>query len=172
METIQSYQIQLEELGSVGEIAKTITISGGGTKSHVVSQLKPATEYSVFIVPFSSTSLLRPSSLKFFKTKEDGKILDFIKTFQSIFKYLDISVPDQAPTNVQMRLVNSTTAMVSWVAPVLAALHGDMTGYKVEILANNTMVTNFTLEPRSRSLMLNNITTDVIYSVRLAAFNR
>ena len=52
METIQSYQIQLEELGSaVGEIVKTITISGGGTKSHVLTQLKPATEYSVFIPP-------------------------------------------------------------------------------------------------------------------------
>ena len=51
-------------------------------------------------------------------------------------------------------------------------LHGDLTGFKVEIFTNNTLVTNFTLEPSAQSLILNNITTDVIYSVRLAAFNR
>ena len=81
-------------------------------------------------------------------------------------------MPDVAPTNVKLKLHNASTAMVSWSAPALAALHGDLTGYKVEIFTNNSLVTNFTLEPTARSLMLNNITSDVIYSVRLAAFNR
>ena len=51
-------------------------------------------------------------------------------------------------------------------------LYEEMTGYKVEIFTNNSLVANFTLEPSASSLMLNNITTDVTYSVRLAVFNR
>ena len=62
--------------------------------------------------------------------------------------------------------------MVSWTRPTLEELQGDMTGFKVEIFTNNSLVANFTLEPAASSLMLNNITTDVIYSVRLAMFNR
>ena len=55
-----------------------------------------------------------------------------------------------------------------WTRPRLEYI----TGFKVEIFINSSLVTNFTLEPGSVSLILNNITTDVIYSVRLAAFNR
>ena len=62
--------------------------------------------------------------------------------------------------------------MVSWTRPALGELYEDMTGYKVEIFTNNSLVANFTLEPSASSLMLNNITTDVVYSVRLAVFNR
>ena len=69
-------------------------------------------------------------------------------------------------------MVNASSALVTWVSPRVEHLHGDLTGFKVEIFTNNTLVTNFTLEPSAQSLILNNITTDVIYSVRLAAFNR
>ena len=57
---------------------------------------------------------------------------------------------------------------MTWTRPRLEYI----TGFKVEIFINSSLVTNFTLEPGSVSLILNNITTDVIYSVRLAAFNR
>ena len=81
-------------------------------------------------------------------------------------------MPDLAPSNVQLRLVNSSSAAVSWTRPAAAALHGDLTGFKVEIFTGGSLVTNFTLEPGAEFLLLNNITTDVVYSVRLAAFNR
>ena len=83
-----------------------------------------------------------------------------------------LPVPDIPPTNIRLKLTNATTALVTWTKPDLADLHGDMTGYKVEIFTNNSLVANFTLEPTASSLMLNNITTNVIYSVRLAVFNR
>ena len=81
-------------------------------------------------------------------------------------------MPDIPPTNVRLKLANATSAVVSWTRPALGELYEDMTGYKVEIFTNNSLVANFTLEPSASSLMLNNITTDVIYSVRLAVFNR
>ena len=53
---------------------KTITISEGGSRSLALTDLEPGSEYSVFLVPHSSKSvLLRPTSLRIFKTKEDGK---------------------------------------------------------------------------------------------------
>ena len=81
-------------------------------------------------------------------------------------------MPDIPPTNVRLKLANATSAVVSWTRPALGELYEDMTGYKVEIFTNNSLVANFTLEPSASSLMLNNITTDVTYSVRLAVFNR
>ena len=58
------------------ENLRTITVSGGseGSETHFVSDLEPDTEYSVFIIPHSRQALTRPSSLKIFRTKEDGKI--------------------------------------------------------------------------------------------------
>ena len=81
-------------------------------------------------------------------------------------------MPALPPTQVRLKLANATSAVVSWARPAVAELYEDMTGYKVEIFINNSLVANFTLEPSASSLMLNNITTDVIYTVRLAVFNR
>ena len=74
-ESIHSYDIHLREVGAKqpGSLA-TIAVSGGGTNSQLLSRLKPNTEYSVFIIPHSRQALSRPTSLKIFKTKEDGKI--------------------------------------------------------------------------------------------------
>ena len=82
------------------------------------------------------------------------------------------SVPDSYPANVELKLLNSTAAVVQWRKPNTLSLNGELTGYKVEIFTNKTLVTNFTLEPAATTLLLNNLTTGVIYTVRLAAFNR
>ena len=86
-----------------------------------------------------------------------------------IFSFL---APDSYPSSVELKLLNSTAAVVQWRKPNTLSLNGELTGYKVEIFTNNTLVTNFTLEPAATSLLLNNLTTGVIYTVRLAAFNR
>ena len=81
-------------------------------------------------------------------------------------------MPGSYPSNIEFKLVNSTAAVVQWRKPSTQSLNGEMTGYKVEIFTNNTLVTNFTLEPAATSLLLNNLTTGVIYTVSLAVFNR
>ena len=82
------------------------------------------------------------------------------------------SEPDSYPANIELKLLNSTAAVVQWRKPNTLSLNGELTGYKVEIFTNKTLVTNFTLEPAATTLLLNNLTTGVIYTVRLAAFNR
>ena len=109
-----------------------------------------------------------------FKQKKMVKVTILLKLYSSSSgsNLLTISVPDFAPTNLKLKLLNSSSAVVTWTKPSTDSLHGDLTGYKMEIFTNNTLVTNFTLEPSAQSLMLNNITSGVIYSVRLATFNR
>ena len=130
----------------------TLTISGGGTKAHTVTHLTPNTAYRVFLIPYSLTGLARPSNLRLFTTKED--------------------VPESSPTEVELKLLNSTAAVAYWRRPSQADLNGELTGFKIEIFSNNSLVTNFTLEPSATSLLLSNLTKSVIYTVRLAAFNR
>ena len=74
--SIQSYLIQLAKSGAPDEEdQKTVTIPGGEVRSHILTELEPGTEYSVFLLARSSKSVLsRPSSLRLFKTKEDGRI--------------------------------------------------------------------------------------------------
>ena len=50
-----------------------VTISGGVTRSHTLSDLRPATEYEVFIVPFFRRIKGMPSNLRKATTKEDGE---------------------------------------------------------------------------------------------------
>ena len=130
----------------------TLTISGGGTKAHIVTHLRPNTAYRVFLIPYSLNGLARPSNLRSFTTKED--------------------VPESSPTEVELKLLNSTAAVAYWRRPSQSNLNGELTGFKIEIFSNNSLVTNFTLEPSATSLLLSNLTKSVIYTVRLAAFNR
>ena len=58
------------------ENLRIINVPGGkdGSETHFLSNLQANKEYFVFIIPHSRDALNRPSSLKIFRTKEDGKI--------------------------------------------------------------------------------------------------
>ena len=81
-------------------------------------------------------------------------------------------MPEVSPSEVELKLLNSTAAVAYWRRPSQPDLNGELTGFKIEIFSNNSLVTNFTLEPSATSLLLSNLTKSVIYTVRLAAFNR
>ena len=50
-----------------------VTLSGGGTRSHTLSDLRPDTKYSIFLLPYYEQITGNPSNLKTVTTKEDGK---------------------------------------------------------------------------------------------------
>ena len=59
-----------------------VDISGGATRSHTLSDLRPNTRYSIFILPHSTTQegLVirgRPSNMKTVRTKEDGELQEY-----------------------------------------------------------------------------------------------
>ena len=156
-EQIRGYHIHTQEMTSSSPSQSdmdltTLTISGPGATQHTISHLKAYTKYRAFIVPYTLSGLARPSNLQTFTTREDE--------------------PDTFPGEVELKLYNSTAAVVYWRRPAQANLNGELTGYKIEIFSNDSMVTNLTLEATATSLLLSNLTTAAIYTVRLAVFNR
>lgn len=155
LDQIRGYHVHIQEVsGEPQQFPKlnTLTVSGVGTSSHTLTHLQPNTAYQAFLVPYSLAGLARPSNLQTFTTKED--------------------VPETSPSNVELKLHNSTAAVAYWHRPSQDSLNGKLMGYKIEIYSNNSLVTNFTLDPSATSLLLSNLTTAVIYKVRLAAFTR
>ncbi len=94
------------------------------------------------------------------------------------------SVPSEPPEDMTLQLFNSSTAIVMWSPPDARSLNGDLRGYKVIIEAANKTPppeaeeakphewSNFTLDQDVTSLQLDNLTSDLTYYVRIAAYNR
>ena len=75
---LDGYHIQIRDLSDSSKdhhrsMFDVVTISGGVTRSHTLSDLRPATEYEVFIVPFFRRIKGMPSNLRRATTKEDGE---------------------------------------------------------------------------------------------------
>ncbi|XP_023345645.1 uncharacterized protein LOC111714717 [Eurytemora carolleeae] len=137
--------------GGQTENKEIITLSGGGTTSYTMKNLSPYTRYQAFILPFAKTAFGRPSVIISFTTKE--------------------TVPVLPPSRLELKLVESSSAVASWKPPAEESIGGKLIGYKVEILTNGSQVGNLTLDPGSTSLMLNNLSSGYTYTLRIAAFN-
>ena len=72
---VSGFHIQVRDMSSQDNLYDVVTISGGGTRSHTLSDLRPATEYTVFILPYNGDVIGTPSNLKVVVTKEDGMCL-------------------------------------------------------------------------------------------------
>ena len=90
-----------------------------------------------------------------------------------IFHFSNI-VPASTPEDVTIQLYNSTSALIMWGPPNKRELHGDLQGYKVIIRSQNTSHywNNFTLDSDITSLLLENLTAEEVYWVKVAAYNR
>ena len=88
-----------------------------------------------------------------------------------IFLFL---VPAAPPEDVAVQLFNSTSALILWGAPNSRDLNGDLQGFKVIVGFQNSshFWSNFTLDSEVTSLQLNNLTSDEVYWVKIAAYNR
>ena len=150
---VAGFHIQVRDMSSRENLYDVVTISGGGTRSHTLSDLRPATQYTIFILPYNGHVIGTPSNLKTVFTKEDA--------------------PASPPEDVAIQYFNSTSAIVLWGPPSERDLNGDLQGYKVIIGSQNSSNywSNFTLDSEVTSLQLDNLTTD-IYWVKIAAYNR
>lgn len=151
---VTGYHIQLRDLSELDSDGTydVITLSGGGTRSHTLTDLRPNTQYSIFMLPYNRRIKGLPTKLIRVTTKED--------------------VPTAAPENVKIQMLNLTVAVIQWHEPPRRDLHGDLKGYKVLIDVNGSEALNFTLDPTSNSLILYNLTEGLTYTVQVAAYNR
>ncbi len=70
---LDGYHIQVRDAGDPDGVFDAVTISGGATRSHTLSDLRPDTRYEVFVVPFYNRIKGAPSNMRVATTKEDGK---------------------------------------------------------------------------------------------------
>lgn len=103
--------------------------------------------------------------------------------FISINKYLIKTenlqtVPSEAPTSMDAKLLNSSTVYVKWKAPPTRSHNGIIKSYNVIVRGVNIykniskVLTNITIDATSSSIMLANLTEGVTYTVSVAAINR
>ena len=74
---VSGFHIQIRDVSNPEDnlYYDVVTISGGGTRSHTLSDLRPATKYAIFIMPYHKEHIIgTPSNLKMVSTKEDGKL--------------------------------------------------------------------------------------------------
>lgn len=71
-------------------------------------------------------------------------------------------------------MYNQTAGWVRWTPPPAQHHNGNLYGYKIEVSAGNTMkvLANMTLNATTTSVLLNNLTTGAVYSVRLNSFTK
>jgi len=78
---VEGYHIHIRDMSAREVHYDVVTLAGGNTRSHTLSDLRPNTKYSIFIVPYHNVIKGRPSNMRFVTTKEDGKFLFFFKKF-------------------------------------------------------------------------------------------
>ena len=83
---VRGFHIQVRDMTGSDNLYDVVTISGGGTRSHTLSDLRPATDYTVFVMPYNGDIMGTPSNLKVVTTKEDGKNKKFY--YQCFDKWL------------------------------------------------------------------------------------
>lgn len=72
---VTGYHIQLRDLSELDSDGTydVITLSGGGTRSHTLTDLRPNTQYSIFMLPYNRRIKGLPTKLIRVTTKEDGE---------------------------------------------------------------------------------------------------
>lgn len=74
---------------------------------------------------------------------------------------------------MEARLLNLTAVYLKWRPPPGPSLNGELQGYKVEVISNNTdSKTDVISVGTAPTLLLGNLTSGVSYSVRVAATTR
>lgn len=82
-------------------------------------------------------------------------------------------MPDEAPSQMEARLLNSTAVYLKWKPPPPQTLNGELQGYRIEVRSNNTDTkTDIVTVGTAPTLLLGNLTSGVSYSVRVAATTR
>ncbi|KAJ8953602.1 hypothetical protein NQ318_003026 [Aromia moschata] len=150
---VEGLYIYCVSLSGAPDLPKTYTmltvLHTGGSSSFTVNNLGKWSKYEFFLVPFFKTVEGHPSNSKTIRTLED--------------------VPNEAPSNMEALLLNSTTVFLKWKAPPSVSLNGDLEGYKVEIKTNGSNSPETINVGKTPSLLLGNLSSGISYFVRVAA---
>jgi roundabout axon guidance receptor 2 len=156
----------------------TVLNAGSGASSCKIGGLERFTTYEFFIVPFYKTVEGKPSNSKVSRTLEDGRLtlLGNIPWYSSSSFFLSsTTVPTDAPSSMEAKLLNTSTVYVKWKSPPTKHHNGILTAYNVIVRGVNIyeniskVLTNLTIDATRSSIMLANLTEGVTYTVSVAS---
>ncbi|KAJ8666911.1 hypothetical protein QAD02_008573 [Eretmocerus hayati] len=136
---VDGLYIRYREMSDKQPEYQMVTVMNAGATSYVLTNLKKYTRYEFFLVPFYKTIEGRPSNVKLSQTLED--------------------VPSSPPENVQVGMINSTSAFVRWSPPPASEHNGQLIGYKIQIKSNssNKVLGQMNLNATTTSVIINSL---------------
>uniref|UniRef100_T1JDC0 Roundabout n=1 Tax=Strigamia maritima TaxID=126957 RepID=T1JDC0_STRMM len=150
---VEGFYIRFRDMSGGSQKYNMVTVLNAGASSYVVINLRKFTKYEFFLVPFYKTVDGMPSNSKSEQTLED--------------------VPSAPPDNVQIRIVNLTSAIIRWAPPPPQHRNGILLGYQIHIKGNGSVLhSNLSTNATSTSVSLYNLTVGALYTVRSVAYTR
>jgi hypothetical protein len=79
-------------------------------------------------------------------------------------------VPDSAPENVKIDILNATSIKLKWNSPPIDKCNGIIKGYKISIKENDKQLINLNVESKPEYKIINNLNSGKKYSLRILAY--
>nr|XP_029732295.1 neogenin isoform X2 [Aedes albopictus] len=114
-----------------------------------ISELRPYTEYTLYVVPWNQMGMGDPSHEIVVKTHS--------------------SVPSEAPSNVTLEASSSTSITIRWQPPPVEDRNGQITGYKIRYRKNKKPLQVDTTPANVRHWELKGLDRLSAYQVKIAA---
>ncbi|XP_074633719.1 cell adhesion molecule DSCAML1-like isoform X3 [Acropora palmata] len=135
---------------------KNFTVNGGKTRSYVISNLHPFTEYQIEIQAFTRAG-----------------VSPVLRNAKAVVTHED--VPSQPPTSVSITVLSSQSLKITWNKPPSNAINGKLLGYRVyyHSIKDPENVFNITVnDPNERNVTLTSLAKFSTYKISVVAFTR
>ena len=92
------------------------------------------------------------------------------ETSNEIYFQTPSDVPDNAPENVKIDILNATSIKLKWSSPPLEKCNGVIKGYKIFIKENEKQLINLNVDSKPEYKIINNLNSGKKYSLRILAY--
>ncbi|XP_066254653.1 roundabout homolog 2-like isoform X1 [Euwallacea similis] len=153
VEGLYIYCVSVDESPDIARSYSMLTVlHTGASSTFTVTNLDKWTKYEFFLIPFYKAIEGQPSNSKVVRTLED--------------------VPSEPPTGMEALLLNSTAVRLKWKAPSPGTLNGELETYKLDVKSNDSALPTIINVGSSASYLLGNLSSGVVYYVKVAASTR
>ncbi|XP_065086448.1 neogenin isoform X1 [Ochlerotatus camptorhynchus] len=141
---ISRYRVYYVEIDNGDELYSDTT-----STDITITELRPYTEYTLYVVPWNQMGMGDPSHEIVIKTHS--------------------SVPSEAPSNVTLEASSSTSITIRWQPPPVEDRNGQITGYKIRYRKNKKPLQVETTPANVRHWELKGLDRLSAYQVKIAA---
>merc|ERR1719471_1522096 len=150
----EGFYIRYRDKSGGSEKFNIVTVlKSENTNSVVIPNLRKFTEYEFFLMPFYKMLEGQPSNSMNIQTLED--------------------VPSAPPDNVNVEMLNTSSASISLSPPPPQHRNGQLLGYNIQVKTNSSVIhSNLVLNATTTHITLVNLTLYQTYVIRTAAFTK